>query len=493
MFKRIVTLSLAFVMAFAAIGCGEETAEPAAKEENKTPQYAEKQFEISGFWAPYEITEESFKQYKDVGFTHLAMINHSLGSTSEEQFYLGSDRTMKSLELCRKVGLKAILNYNDWMVPRCEEDGENFYGETPFSKQDIYGEYKDIITGIHICDEPYVKRSDGSNHFEIYGNKTLIDDFKKVYPNADYIVNLIPFTAYTSRGFESYDEMMELYEKTFMEPFGNKSYVSVDVYPFHQDVNTDDGTLLVNYRYIADSAKKYGVKPGFILQSSIGGADEGKKEFEMELSESDLRWEIYNALAFGADTLQYYCYSVPKSFDKDGNEVFMYDECILKRDDTPSSVYYSLQKLHKEIQSFASVILSYDWDVTIGASGTEDQTFRVASIELDENFDIIKLKDTKNFVDATSTLDMTISRFTSEQYGEAYMFLNWADRDVKNEDGTVEKVKNIVTTKFKDCSELKVYGGVGFDGTPKTLKLDKNGEVQFELEYGEGIFVVPVA
>lgn len=47
MVKRIVTLLLAFVMAFAAIGCGEETAEPAAKEENKTPQYAEKQFEIS--------------------------------------------------------------------------------------------------------------------------------------------------------------------------------------------------------------------------------------------------------------------------------------------------------------------------------------------------------------------------------------------------------------------------------------------------------------
>lgn len=473
MTKRIIAVFIALVLMLSVVGC--DLNEPTL------PEYTEKQFEISGFWAPYDITEEAFKQYKDVGFTHLAMINHSFGNTSEEQFYLGSDRTMKALEVCRKVGLKAVLNYNDWKAEQCE--GKDYNGETPFSKYDLYGDYKDIITGIHICDEPYLKNWNNENHFELYGNKTLIDDFKKVYPNADYIVNLIPYTAYASRGFETYDQMMELYEKTFMEPFGNKSYVSVDVYPFHQGNNMDDGTLLVNYQYIANSAKKYGVKPGFILQSSIGGADEGRKEFEMELSESDLRWEINNALAYGADTLQYYCYSVPKSFDEDGNEVFMYDECILKRDDTPSSIYYSLQKLHKEIQSYASVILSYDWDRTIGSTGTEDQTFRVAGIELDENFDPIKLTDTQNFVDATSTLDMTISRFTSDTYGEAYMFVNWADRG--------EEI-NTITATFKNCKSIAIYGGAGFDGTPKIVELDESGNINIELKYGEGVFVTPI-
>ena len=309
MTKRIIAVVIALILMLSVVGCDPK--------EPTLPEYPEKQFEISGFWAPYEITEESFTTYKNVGFTHFAMINHSLNKTSEEQFYLGSDRTMKALEMCRKVGLKAIINYNDWVATWSENDLE-FYSETPFSQFDIYGDYKDIITGVHICDEPYLKRPDGTgtNHFALYGDKTLIDDFKKVYPNADYIVNLIPFTAYASRGFDNYEQMMDLYEKTFMEPFGNKSYVSVDVYPFHQGNNMDDGTLLINYQYIANSAKKYGVKPGFILQSTIGGADEGRKEFEMELSESDLRWEINNALAYGADTLQYYCYSVPKSFDK---------------------------------------------------------------------------------------------------------------------------------------------------------------------------------
>lgn len=480
MLKKCLAVLLAVVLAFALVGCDNGS---------KLPEYSEKQFEISGFWAPYEITEESFKQYKDVGFTTFAMINHSLAKTSEDQFYLGSERTMKALELCRKVGLNAILNYNDWVATWSENDLD-YNGETPFSKYDLYGDYKDIITGVHICDEPYVKRPDGSNHFEIYGNKTLVEDFKKVYPNAKYIVNLIPITALSSRGFETYEEMMELTEKTFMEPFGDNAFISVDVYPFHEGMTADDLTLLKNYRYIAESAKKYGVKPGYILQSSVGGTvniqetdEEVSKEFEMRLSESDLRWEVNNALLFGADTLQYYCYAVPTSFDEDGNAIsYMYDKCILNHDGTPSDIYYSLQKIHKEIQSFANVILSYDWQKTIGISGSEKQTYRVVDMQYDDDLNAIEFENPKNYVDTKSTHDLVVSHFTSEEYGEAYMFLNWADRDDAN----------TVTASFKDCKSIAVYGGVGFEGTPEIITLNENGEAIIELEYGEGVFVTPL-
>lgn len=484
MFKRVISLLLALTMALAIVGCGEETAkeddtskdDTTATEQSK-PQYVDKQFELSGFWAPYEITEESFTLYKEAGFTHFAMINHSLNKTSEEQFYLGSERTMEALKMCKKVGLKAILNYNDWIATWSEAD-EDYYGATPFSKFDVYGEYKDIITGIHIVDEPYKNR----DHFEIYGNKTLVEDFKKVYPNARYIANLIPMTALSSRGFETYEEMMALYEEVFMEPFDNP-YVSVDVYPFHQNNTQDDGTLLANYLYIANSAKKYGVKPAYILQSSIGGADEGRKEFEMALSESDLRWEVYNALLFGADTLQYYCYAVPMSLDENGDPVYMYDQCMLNRDGTPSDVYFSLQKIHKEIQSYSNVILSYDWETTIGKSGYEETTYRVAPLELDDDFNYITFNNAKNFVDVSCSHDLALSQFTSKDFGDAYMFLNWADREDTN----------TLTATFKDCSKIMVYGGAGFSGTPKTLDLNEKGEVTLELAYGEGVFIVPVA
>ena len=99
MLKKISAFCLVLVMAFTVVGC------KADGKENKTseiPNYSAKSFDISGFWAPYEISEESFKTYKDAGFTTLAMINHALDKTSENQFYLGSDRTQKTLEICKK-------------------------------------------------------------------------------------------------------------------------------------------------------------------------------------------------------------------------------------------------------------------------------------------------------------------------------------------------------------------------------------------------------
>ena len=464
MFKRILALSLCLIMVFGLIGCDKKY------DLSDLPKYSEKQFEISCFWAPYEISEESFQQYKDAGFNTLAMINHSLNRTSEEQFYLGSDRTMKALEVCKKVGLKAIIGYNDWMAEWTENDPD-YNGETPFSKYDLYGDYKDIITGVHICDEPQAK------HIPVYGNKTLVDDFKKVYPNAKYIVNLLPF-AMTSNGFagfDSYIHMIEVYEESFMEPFSNP-FISVDVYPFHKDNTSDDTMLAMNYELIANSAKKYGIKPGIILQSSVGN------EFEKSLSESDLRWEINAAIAFGADALQYYCYSVPKSFKEDGSIDYMYDYCILNQDDTPSDIYYYLQKLNKEIQSFASVILSYDWDKSIGVSGSEDTAFRVSALEYDENFEYEKFNDAKHYVSATATQDLIISHFTSEEYGEAYMFVNFADRDNSN----------TVVAKLKDCTAVAIYGGVDYSGTPEIVTLDEEGKLELELAYGEGVFVTPL-
>ena len=129
MFKRALALVLGLTMAFSLTACkkDDKSKEGTQTPENATVEYEEKQFEISGFWAPYDISEEGLQKYKDVGFTTLAMINHSLGRTSEEQFYLGSERTKKALELCKKVGLNAILNYHDWIAESCEEEGKDYF------------------------------------------------------------------------------------------------------------------------------------------------------------------------------------------------------------------------------------------------------------------------------------------------------------------------------------------------------------------------------
>lgn len=463
-------------MLFSVVGCNNAPTatlsdETASKKEDALPEYPKQKFEISGFWAPYEISEESFNQYKNAGFTTFNMINHSLEKTSENQFYLGSDRTMKALELCRKTGLNAIIQYADWIASWSENDLE-YYSDTPFSQFDVYGDYKDIITGVHIVDEPSKGHYDGR-----YNSTTLMDDFKKVYPNANYIVNLSPKHAGgTYWDFTDYDELVNTYEQEIMTYFDNK-FISVDFYPFVKEEHNSYPRYedwVITYEMIANLGKKYDAYKTAIIQSSV------TNEFAKELSESDMRLQVNMALAFGFDHIQYYCYEVPKSFNEDGTVTYMYEHCILNQDSTPNEMYYWLQDIHKEIQSFSDVILAYDWDAVmginpVGFSSNMDMSYLLLEKEFTGN---------KHIEKAISSTDLVISRFTSDKYGEAYMLVNYAQKDAAD---------NVVTITFKDCEKIAIYGGKGFDGTPEIVELDEENKYRFEFEYGEGAFVVPMS
>ncbi len=458
MLKKIIIISLALIMALSTVGCKAD----------ELPDYPEQSFEISGFWAPYEITEESLQQYKDAGFTTLAFINHSLEKNSENQFYLGSDRTMKALELCRKTGLNAILQYGDW-IATWSENNKDYYSETPFSQYDLYEDYKDIITGIHIVDEPSKDHYDGR-----YNSKTMMDDFKKVYPNANYIVNLSPrYAGGTYWDFATYDELVETYEKEIMTYFDNK-FISVDCYPFcneeHQQYPRRSDWLL-GHEIIANLAKEYDAYKTVIIQSSV------TNEFAKELTAGDMRLQVNVALAFGFDHIQYYCYEVPKSFNEDGTVEYMYEHCILNQDSTPNDMYYWIKDINKEIQSFSSVILAYDWDSIIIRNPVGFSSNTDVMMMLDREFE-----DAEYFEQAISSTDLAISRFVSEEYGEAYMLVNYALKD-KN---------NVATVTFKNCEKVAVYGGNGFDGTPQIVELDEENKYRVDLAYGEGVFVVPI-
>ena len=151
-FKKLtVTLltTLSFCTGSFITSCGKTTPTP------KT--YAEDEFILAGFWAPYEITEEGFEKYKNCGLNTVQFTNHSRDASAAEvwdatdpvlsktRYYLGSELTKQSLEMCRKTGLKAIL----------DDNGAHFNtGDTPYSTRESYEEYRDIIVGMHVADEP---------------------------------------------------------------------------------------------------------------------------------------------------------------------------------------------------------------------------------------------------------------------------------------------------------------------------------------------------
>lgn len=455
MFKKLLCILLVVCLSVCTLtSCKKDPAE-------RLPQYESQEFEITGLWIPHEISEEAFKLYKDAGFNVCSFTNHDeQPRSSENQYYLGSKRTKEVLDICKKLDLDVYIAYgNSWFVTDIE--GEDYFGATPFSKHDYYGEYKDIIKGVHIKDEP------NKETMAELADDTLINDFKKVYPNAKYIVNLIPETAVTSRDYESYSEMLEHFGEGILSKFDNP-YISVDCY-LYSNWDFVGKNIVNNYNQIAKCAKKYGAETTFILQSSTGN------EFIDTLTEEDIRQQAYLAIAFGADNLQYYCYSVPIGQ--------AYDYCILNPDGTPSVIYDGIKNVNAEIQKFASAALAYNWEEALGFSGNKETTYRVANIEFDLNFQQLSFNNPKHYVMADSSHDMVVSRFTSEEHGEAYMFVNFA----------ASGSTNAVESQFKDCDALAIYGGIGFDGTPKIVELDETGKYDFNLAYGEGVFVVPLA
>ncbi|MDO4608981.1 MAG: hypothetical protein Q4B40_07325 [Clostridia bacterium] len=430
----------------------------------KVPSFTNKEYEISAFWCPYDISVAGLTQYKNAGFNTLFTGNHSLSWTSENQFYLGSKRTMTALENAKKVGLDVILNYNDWIAEGIE--GKDYYGDTPFSKHDVYGAYKDIIVGIHMVDEP------GADHIAQYGKQSLINDFKKVYPNAKYVVNLLPEYALDYREWDTAEQMYNSYYNGIMSKFDNNRMISIDCYFFHkQYATTRRQGIMKNYDNVAKIGKKYNASQTFIMQTAVGN------EFDSKMSEADIRLQANMAMAFGADAMQYYCYSVPIDTNRPNDA--MYDYCILKPDNTPSPLYTYVKNVNAEAQKLADILLSYTWQEATGIEGKAN----VAGVGEFYDIQAGKFQNTKHFGAAKGTQDIVMSRFTSDKYGEGYMLVNFAQREQSN----------TVDLQLRDCGAVAVYGGAGFNGTPKIINLDNNNMCQINLKYGEGVFLVPLS
>ena len=468
MLKKTCIIILVISMVVAFLGCQNENVNSSTNTDKKytqedLPKYEQHELELCGLWAPRQMTEEAFLQYKNAGFNVVSFTNHDeLPRTSETQYYIGSKRTEEALKLCKKVGLNAYIAYGDSWFNR-KNEGDEYFDVAPFSQHDVYGEYKDIIKGIHINDEPH------KEEMPPISDQALIDDFEKVYPNAKYMVNIVAVTAGGKHyGYEDYQELYDDYINSIVTKLKNP-YISLDFYPFNTLAVQPDRYVASNYNMVAETAKKLGAKKTMIVQSSAGA------EFDSVLTEGDMRWQVYSALAFGADHIQYYCYSVPEEID--------YNYCMLMPDNkTPSDVYYYVQEINYEIQGMASALLSYEWDKSIGISGSEEMAFRVTELEYDENFEKAKFHDAKYFDSATATHDLIISRFTSDEYGESYMFVNFANREKTN----------TVKATLKDCGAVAIYGGKGFTGTPKIIELADDGVLTLELQYGEGAFMVPL-
>ena len=459
--RKILSLICAFTL-LVLPSCGQKENTPIL------PSFDEKAFSMSGFWAPYEISEESFQLYKDSGMTTLAFNNHSLPMTSENQFYLGSKRTETALAMCKKMGLKAQLQYRDWIASQCGAP----HSDTPFSDYP-YTEYKDIITGVSIIDEP------STEGIYKWTADWLTEDFKKNY-DVPYMINLDNNLDGIPSRVEQFEQKMAVYESEVLQKFPENPYISMDFYPFRADGFANQ--WLANYERVAKLIAKYDATGHFYIQSATGN------EFCATLTEDDIRLQLYVGLAFGAKEFGYYCYAMPRINKSDGSYDPMYTACMLDAEDKPTYIYEYVKKVNAEMQSFASAFLDYKFVSTTGITyyNEADNSFdpSIAYMENKSTDRRTEFADRKYLAAIETTDDILVGSF-EKTASEGYMIVNFG-----NPEGATAKDINVTLELKGGAKYLAVYGGKS--GNAPTILKAKNGKVNLSLAVAEGKFVIPL-
>ncbi len=450
--KTALAIVLCLTSAFSGVGCKKQTPE--------LYRYEKAEYMTYGFWAPYEMTEESFEQYKDCGMNTLLMVNHSGARTTDEQFYLGSNRTQAALELCRKTGLDAILNYGSWLGARIEK---NFDSETPFSTY-RYEEYEDIIKGVHISDEPK------KIHWESVFDQTRVEDFKEVYPNGYYYINLFGGPGATL--YDTYEEYVDAYFEYVNAAQFNKKWVSVDFYPYGAAGDTQL-SWLQNYEVVAKAAKKNNAEFACYLQSGTGG------ELRSTMRQGEMLQQMNVALCYGVRDFGYYCYAVPKGTPLGGMQFvgedgtnYMYSQTILNYDGTPSEIYYYVQAANQWLADLADAIFAYSWTESFAVHGENDYGSAL-------DFISDRVLENRTLKSVTATENVLVGCFDGEK-GEAYLMTNFVDPQYET---AVE-----LTATFTDVQYVGVYTR---GNEPCVVKLE-NGKYSVNLGAGEAVFLVPL-
>lgn len=483
---RVLTIALCF--AFGLTCCKNQSGADSDGEiifggerrEYFAETYEEKTLPIMGFWAP-DVDEESYKLYKECGFNTVLLINNS----SEKQikngkfvrdttntYYLGSEYTALALAMSRKFEMKAVLSLNDWL--------SDYSGSaTPFTTRTTYEDYRDMIIGVHISDEPYKQQID------YYSRESFIDDYKKAYGDLPYMLNLHPeLTMSTAPQLNfgmgkdaSYNDYVTYFCNNIVSKFNKNRYISVDLYPCTQRSATNKflkSGWLHCYETIANNALKYNCEYiNYYIQAVEGEATDVRLP-----SEADIRLQVNMALAYGANQISYYTYNMPHDVDELGRIVAMYEKCILDNDGKPTVLYDAAKKVNAELAAFDDAYLAYKYCGTYPIFAKKNTKTDFAYLE-----NRLDLSTLKRVSDITADNETVVGLFGRDDGEQAFMLVNYSE--------TTKNVTANVTVNLKDSEAVAVYGGIGFDGTPQIIYAE-NGKVHIRLLSGEGKFFVPL-
>ncbi len=352
--RRVPALGLALLMVLGTAAAGAAFMLPAAaghvKQASPVPNEtaaAEKQTDIdfdenimlSIFWPPTPayINEEQYRLIADAG------INWVLGAGEETLATPANQKKM--LDLCEEFGLHLILN-----------DGR-FGGSLPSkSEKAIARQVEDYTSygslgGFYILDEPFNPNAYVDSYVRL----------KKAFPEGLMHLNFLPSGVYGSSAL--YQAQMNDWCRLCAANGYPVDYLIYDRYPFGLAPGSmDRAGFYANLRVVHDTGLENHVRTGTYIQTI-----EQSVAFRRP-TDSEIRYEMYSALAFGFKQLSFFTWFTPV------NRSEPFADGIISADGKPNAHYETVKTINHEILTIGPTLAKCDaLEVYLNGSDTWGQ------------------------------------------------------------------------------------------------------------------------
>lgn len=434
--KRLLSMTLAALMVVstgamlgtALVAPAKAAEEPKAAEEGTSTVDFDENIMLSIFWPPTPdyINDEQYQLMADAG------INWVLGAGEETLATPANQKKM--LELCEKYGIHLIVH-----------DGE--FGSNLLNKSESYvakrvNKYTKYssLGGFYILDEPY----NANNYVEAYLN------LKKTFPDGYMHLNFLPSGSYGST--ELYQAQMNDWCRLCAAGGYPVDYLIYDRYPFGLTAGSmDRNGFYTNLRAVHDVGLKNGVRTGTYIQTVKQSVAFRRP------TDSEIRYEMYSALAFGFKQLSFFTWFTPV------NRSEPFEDGIIGADGVPNEHYETIKTINHEILAIGSTLVKCE-ALEVYLNGRD--TYGQPSIPSD----FFVQPDSKS-------QSYTVSFLKHQETGRNYLMV------VNNNFSKASDVDLILDARITGLSEVSRT-----DGSLQPVALDGN-KLHIELAAGDAIFL----
>ncbi len=451
--KRTVALLLPLACMLGMTACGggqkEEKAGPVVY-----PVYDEsKEALLSAYLSPQKLDEEQFDWVKEAGLTHLYI-----------DYTTSVDKMKYSIEQCDRIGVKAIP-MTCW-----GRTALHSYRDYPFDASAYQS-----FAGYNILDEPFYEDMDYlASQYQLY---------KKDHPDKIFFTNCLrPNVGRNSLSVskdKDYTAYMDAFIEKVMTPIEGERLMSMTLYPLLIDQKTGEKSIqdvhLLDLGMFSNAAHRAEADwVHFVQVTSFGGTHHTP-------TEADIRFQVYSGMAFGSKGFQYFTYATPNINQEFGQG----DVGMINRNNSRTSLYYSVQAVNAEIAKFDHVFTSFNYKNTILIDGDLAKEPNPGFELYRNNSKVSSAESTEYLKNAICSQDTLIGVLEDEEGFDGYVAVNYTHPSAQG-------LSDEISLDFSGCRELIVYTKGEKSLITREDAQFKNGIFSATLAPGEGLFIIPL-